>query len=339
MVFLINRKRISPISPGGSNYAVNWYINDLSLQGQFPDFDALRAVLDPLLQLRAKRAEFKSRILCTRTLSERPAIRETTLREALQNADPTYRRLALTWLANSGPFWEDNRVANPEDYFHYQSHDVTEQGMGEAARRSLINLHAACYSFAEATSKKFQETPLVVGHGLEEDPLGEVEVPNFWRVQDVVAAVTVRPNSWSELVSIANVQFDQLQLADYLLEPLRQEPYEQSIADAVMRLLEVLHAVGEETLPDSSLTPKGMEIKNRFFTGPTPAFTDESVTNRRTFANELRFPDPADPHRRLDCSWHGKVKRRFYRIHFEWPRPIGQRKVKVVYIGPKITRG
>ncbi len=73
--------------------------------------------------------------------------------------------------------------------------------------------------------------------------------------------------------------------------------------------------------------------------GDEALFTDESETNKRDFARELTFSDPSDPAQDLFCPWHGKVK--FggqYRIHVEWPRPRGQARIKVVYIGPKIAK-
>jgi hypothetical protein len=103
-------------------------------------------------------------------------------------------------------------------------------------------------------------------------------------------------------------------------------------------LLTILEQIALETLPDSSLTPAGMELLRKFFQGANPPFTDESVPNKRDFAKDLSFPDPANGQQILFCPWHGKISSGFFRIHFEWPRPRGQRQIKVVYIGPKITK-
>lgn len=52
----------------------------------------------------------------------------------------------------------------------------------------------------------------------------------------------------------------------------------------------------------------------------------------------MTFSDPSPTGKKLFCPWHGKIKTPQFRIHFEWPRPAGQREIKVVYIGPKITK-
>jgi hypothetical protein len=103
-------------------------------------------------------------------------------------------------------------------------------------------------------------------------------------------------------------------------------------------LLGVLQNLCRET-QEGALTAAGLELYNKFFAGQKAPFSDESDANKNDFAQELTFRDPADAGKMLFCSWHGKVKfGSQYRMHFEWPRPAGQFSIKVVYIGPKITK-
>jgi hypothetical protein len=37
-------------------------------------------------------------------------------------------------------------------------------------------------------------------------------------------------------------------------------------------------------------------------------------------------------------SQHGKISHRYFRLHFEWPVPSGAEQIKVLYIGPKLTK-
>jgi hypothetical protein len=318
---------------------MEWHINDLSLCGQFADPHAFKASIEPILRLRQKRDDLKRRILCSRNLYLRPVTPTYNVQQAIFAAkDPTYKRLALEWFANSGPFWDDTRVANTEDYFHFEGEDVTDQGLGEAARRLLNETSAGSISFLDSHRKRFEQTPLVVNHGLPEDPLDQINIANFWLLDAIAAAAVVPPSSWPELLATAAANLDQLIFSDEILSQLRPNPFYQGISDRILDLLGILQVISTETREDSSLSPRGLELQQMHFVGEKASFTDESEDNKRTFKAEMTFRDPADTSRKLFCPWHGKVKIGQYRIHFEWPIPKGQRKIKVAYIGPKITK-
>jgi hypothetical protein len=53
----------------------------------------------------------------------------------------------------------------------------------------------------------------------------------------------------------------------------------------------------------------------------------------------MSFVDPENPAKKFFCPWHGKIQTPQFRIHFEWPIPAHQQRLKVLYIGPKITKG
>lgn len=61
--------------------------------------------------------------------------------------------------------------------------------------------------------------------------------------------------------------------------------------------------------------------------------------NQREFCSELTFSDPENAGKFIFAHWHGKISRRFYRIHFEWPITKDMSRLKVLYLGPKITKG
>ena len=104
---------------------MRWYINDLSLAGQFwneADF------LEQLRRVLALRSRPDLRILVTRTLTERMVTPQRRFREVVQGIrDERIRNIAFRWLANDGPFLEDDRQDNPDDYFEYHAHDVTDR--------------------------------------------------------------------------------------------------------------------------------------------------------------------------------------------------------------------
>jgi hypothetical protein len=318
---------------------MEWHINDLSLRGQFTDTHAFRASLEPILRLRQRRADLKTRILCSRSLHLRPVTRSSDLRQAiLATRDPLFVRLALEWFANAGPFWNDDRAVNPDDYFHFEGQDVTDQGLGEAARRNILKIAAHCFSFSDPPVNYFHRTPLSVHHGLPEDPLGTWDVTNVWTVQDVEKAAFVPPLSWAELLVAAKETLNLLLVSADVVKQLRPSPFHGGVASRILELLKILQGMAAETRDDGSLTDAGLELLQMHFVGAKASFTDESTDNKRMFENEMTFPDPSNPSAFLFCTWHGRVKIGQFRIHFEWPRPKGQRQIKVVYIGPKITK-
>jgi hypothetical protein len=317
---------------------MEWYINDLSLSGQFADSHALRASLEPILRLMARRTDLKRQILCSRTLSLRPVTASMNLSETvLATRDQLFIRQVLQWVSSAGPFWNDERVANPDDYFRFEGENVTDQGLGEAARRLVLDLSAASFSFRHI-DQGFERTPLCVEHGLEEDPLGSYDVDNCWKPEDIEAAAARPPQSWADLLEMTAAQMDGLILSNDIADQLQPVPFHSGVAEKFFLLLGILQNLTKEKR-EGAFTPAGLELHNKHFVGKKALFTDESDANKQDFAAELTFRDPTDSSKTLFCSWHGKVKfGSQYRIHFEWKPPKGQEKIKVVYIGPKITK-
>lgn len=317
---------------------MEWFLNDLSLCGQFASALEFRSCLEELLQLRQRRADLRSRVLCSQTFHQRPVTPTYTLQEAIiALGDPGFKKLALGWFANAGPFWDGSRMPNADDYFHFEGEDVTDQGLGEAARRQLANIAVGSYSFLNPPTNRFRRPALTVSHGLPEEPLGRQDIRNVWSIADVEAAVTP-PGSWQEMFDAAKANLDMLIFSDRITEQLRPYPFYPGVADRVLDLLKVLQKIAQETRNDSALSAAGMELYQMHFTGGKAWFTDESEANKRDFRQEMTFTDPMNTTEKIFCPWHGKVKVGQYRIHFEWHRPRGQQAIKVMYIGPKITK-
>lgn len=175
-------------------------------------------------------------------------------------------------------------------------------------------------------------------HGLPEEPYAQVEISNFWTVDDLEAAAVVPPSSWSELLTTARASMRLLVFSDQIIEQLRPRPFHPGVARRIRELLQILEDPATETDEDFSLSAAGIALQQRHFVGEKASFSDESAANKTDFKRDLTFRDPAGGGEDLFCPWHGKIKIGQYRIHFEWPRPKGQRQIKVVYIGPKKTK-
>ena len=264
----------------------------------------------------------------------------------MRSAGGDLRRQILTWVTTRGPFIEDDRLAESDDYFECLGVDVTDGGAGEAARRFKAGAHVGLYSFVGGPLD-FCIDPLPVDHGLDSDRLGQYEIANCWTVQ--VLAENVRNSeptvdSWRKLVEVGREQYEHLLLPDAIHEnaKLAAEPFENSIAERALQLLghlnEYMSSLGERGAPSA----RSNEIVRNLFTnasGAEPLFTGESATNQKTYAAEMTFPDPENPGASIFAHWHGKIRHRFFRMHFEWPLPAGARKLKVLYLGPKLTKG
>lgn len=320
---------------------MEWHINDLSLDGQFADPQSFRAALEPVLQLRRRDPLLRSRLYCSRLLHARQVTATADLRKTVvATRDKTFVNLVLEWMAKSGPFWDDARQPNKDDYFEYQGHDVTDQGLGEAARRKLAGTIANAFSF-QGSSFPFMATPLSVRQGLAEEPIASVNIDNHWEVAQLEEAVQSSRiyRCWPDVHTEIKRRFDGLIISDNAMEKLLPTPYCVQVTKRIFELLHVLNSIVTESGENGELSPIGIDLLNKYFVGTKAWFTDESERKKGKFRKEMTFSDPDDATKKIFCSWHGKIKTPQTRIHFQWPRPTGQNKIKVFYIGPKITKG
>jgi hypothetical protein len=325
---------------------VRWFVNDASLQGQFPTSYVFISCLTAILSVRARLSRVRDSLYTSRMISERAVTEHLTFKAAiLQAAERDIRHQILQWLDRQGPFFEDDRLFERDDYFECFDTDVTYQGLGEAARRIKSGQDAGAFSFIGGPID-FAQTPLFVDHGIREERLGQYEVPNLWRIVDLetwALTATPEPTSWRTLIDVTQERFPRLFIPSSIYGDPRlvREPFERCIADRVMELFGHLHAFMESRLPDGSDSEQSRDLIRNFFTraaGAEPLFSGESTTNQRDFQADLTFPDPEDPAKKVLAHWHGKIKHRFFRVHFVWPVPREAKRLKIVYLGPKLTK-
>lgn len=318
---------------------MEWHVNDLSLTGQFATPYAFKAALEPLLQLRSREQNLRERLYCSRSLVSRPVTANANLQQAvLATGDKSFCQLTLAWMAK-GPFWDDSRQLNEEDYFEYNGHDVTDQGLGEAARRCQVEVPANAFSF-QGSSHSFTSSPLCIQHGLMEDIKGTVDVDNWWNINVLESTLkslrTVR--CWADLQNEVTRRFPNLTISTRAFDELLSTPFSTCVTTGVFERLKVLDIIVQETNPVGKLSRFGMALLENHFSGGKAWFSDESTTNKKSFRQEMTFQDPSVTGKTIFCPWHGKIKTPQTRIHFEWPRPANQREIKVLYVGPKITK-
>jgi len=323
---------------------MEWHINDLSIDGQFEDHIEFRATLEPLLRLRANEPELYNRLFCSQGLSQCLASGSKKIQQViLETNDQTFKMLALSWM-NKGPFWNDTREENETDLFTFQNTDVTEQGLGECARRLIAGINSNAFSFI-GSSADFKDSPLTVLQGFEEEFLGRYDVVNHWKLQQISDEIQkLKPvkkiKTWEAVKIEMEDTFDDLVFSDDVMHKIASTPFSDYIRERIFILLKVLNSLVEETEEDGNLSPEGIVLHENHFVGKKAWFTDGNTQKKKNkkYKEKLSFKDPDKPEKDIFCPWHGKIKVNQIRIHFEWPRPVNQKKIKIVYIGPKLTK-
>ena len=297
------------------------------------------------MELRRTEPAYSS-LFVARTFGFQRVVADQTLAHAVQAiADRDLRVRVLQWVNQRGPFLDDDRLADQDDLFECLGIDVTNQGLGEATRRIAHGFAAGAWSFIGG-AVDFCRNPLEVSHGLAEAPIGVHNVPNVWTVvafRALAIAALAEPKSWADLAAHLRLKFPHLLISDtfHNNSNLQAEPFNTAISDRAQELCRHLDEYMTSRNADGSPSERTNEIVRTLFTGAAggePLFTPESASNQHTFRNELSFPDPAAPGQIIFAHWHGKIRHRFFRMHFEWPVAGPSAQMKVLYLGPKLTK-
>ncbi|RKR43617.1 hypothetical protein [Paraburkholderia sp. BL17N1] len=318
---------------------MKWFVNDLSLHGQFNSHHDFLDVLRSFLQLRHKSPALTERLHCSRNLHAAMVTPQSNFREAVQrSADQALRRAVLEWIASKGPFWDDSRLANADDYFELNGVDVTNSGVGEAVRQVVAGAEATTYSFQ---GSGFDYSPISIEHGLPEDRLGRWNLTNLWTCDQLLAAANSAeepPRNWQQAIESARRRFDRLVIGPEAATSLQAEPYSPYVVERIFELLRVLQEFVESRNTDGTYSDETKRLIADHFSGEKAWFSGESDGNERDFREKLTFKDFGGSDTLHFCPWHGKIKTPQFRIHFPWPMDSTQKVINIFYIGPKITK-
>ena len=318
---------------------MEFLFNELSVHGQFADLATFRTAVGRVMDIRAVMRRFGRELYCHRNLANSQVTPDDAMPRAVQALDRNSRGALLAWLTRHGPFWEDVREHDGDDYldcWKYEGRIVTDTAVGEAAYgclhgrgRGLVSMSPSAWLFSPVPVDRHDEAGV-----------RRVGVPNYWESDVLEAALEeLRPplGSWRDLEEIARARCPGLVLAPDSFAPLAGHPFHPGVADGILRRLLVLHELANCFDQHGERTPEGHRLYREHFTGDKAWFSDSSDKEKRVFRNELTFPNPAEPGAPLFCGWHGKVKTPQLRIHFSWPVRANE-PLYVVYVGPKITK-
>ena len=313
------------------------YVNELALAeacaGAEPEYVPLEALLAARYQHRA----LAKALFCARGMLGTRVRSNLCLRDLGDRLPPDKRRLFFQWTAKKGPFIDDDRQSIDQDLFLFGDDEVTDLGLGEAARRILSSFSAAALSPVHGLASRFAADPLVVVHGLLDEPLARVPVPNYLAPDALAEAIQKErpePKNWPELLGEARRRFARLRIGDHCDQILARQTYHPHQARQILKLLGVLQRLMDEMGEQGELSAEGRRLRSQFFVGKNAWFTDETETRKQS-PDTFTFPNPAGQGT-LTCFWHGKIASGFFRLHFEWPVESPRERLRVAYIGPHL---
>lgn len=310
-------------------------LNDLSLHGQFSDIATFREAIQQVMLLRRLANRFGLQFHSHRNLLNGFVNPATSLHQALQMLPRDEKRSILQWLTRQGPFWEDVAQHSPDLWMTCGEEIVTDTAIGEAAFCIAQDISRGLVSFAPS---RWQVSPIRVKIVSETET--DVSVPNYWRSPELRADLqAAKPpiSSWGQLETESRAMFQRLVFSTDCFSYLDGQPFAPSAAARIHSLLGVLDRLTGLVDASGQRTSEGRQLYQKHFTGDRAWFSDSSDSEKREFRRELTFPNPRGTGKPLFCTWHGKVNRPPFRIHFDWPERPGA-SLYVAYIGLKITR-
>ena len=318
---------------------MEFFANEMSIHRQFHDLPTFEEALGRLMGMRGVARRFGRDVYCHREFVVKEPVPGIPMLEVAQRLAVDKRRALLSWLTHHGPFWDDIRRHDADDWLECRGEIVTDSAIGEAAYRTMHGVECALIS---ATPSDWDYSPVEVSWSREEEGQDDrtATIENWRdsvaleaRLQD--AAPPIR--SWRDLEDVAKARFRSLTIVDRCFEPLAGVSFAKSAADRFLVLLEILNRLAKAFDACGVPTSESTAIYRDYFAGEKALFTDSSDSEKNQFRGRLAFPHPDRPGESLSCTWHGKVSRMTPRLHFSWPIRADE-PVYVVYAGPKLTK-
>ena len=338
MDFSIKSKKIPIILQVGAELDI--FANDLSFDRQFVSTADFIAAFSRIMEMRVNAGKFDFAVHCSRRFLEIEPVPGVSMHEALNRLSRDQKKSAMIWLTRGGPFLEDFRRHDSNEYFECNDEVVTDSVVGEAAFRKLNGLDSGLIS-AETEDWDYHPVIVIWRRASEELDDPTVELSNWRNIESLESALQGLASpvqSWNDLKLKSITRFERLSFAEDSFDFLiNGTPFVYSAANRMLALFAILDQFAGEFYDDGVRTPEGHKLYQDYFTGDRARFSDSSETEKRNFRRELTFSHPADRNTRQLFTWHGKVNHPVMRFHFSWPVRHGE-PVYVVYVGPKLTK-
>ena len=313
-------------------------VNELSIHGQFYDLGAFRSALMQIMGIRRTARRYGRELHCHRKILNAQVTRSMSLPQAIRRLAKGEQQSAMQWLTRHGPFWEDERRHDPDEYLECNGDVVTDTAVGEAAYRCLDRIETGLVSLIPSS---WDFSPAVVRWWKSDEEMETVEVPNYWDANTLEITLRTTPSqitSWEILANMSKTRCTRLTFSSDCFYPLKGYPFAPKSARDILNRLETLNQLKTCFDSEGRRTTEGHRLYQKHFTGDLAWFSDSSATEKNDFQTDMTFPHPDISGHSLFCPWHGKVNYTLpLRIHFSWPVAAVD-PLYVVYVGPKITR-
>ena len=318
---------------------MNFFVNDLSLDRQFPDHLIFRQALEEVMRCHKCAAGYKRALRVPRAIGRRPVSPSLNFRQAVQaSGDRNFIILTMGWIDKHGPFIEDELLRSPGEYLDLNDGTVvSEESIGEAAARQFEGLPSGLVSFAPST---FQHTPVEVRWHQDDGNTATCDLSNYWAAQELgryLEGQRQAPATWREFIEQLPARFPNLTFFPNLESHLNGETFSPYVVERTFVLLGVLNELKTCFDADGRRTTRGEEVMDNYFRRDRARFSDasEQEKNDPRFRAAMTFQDPNGV--AMECFWHGKIQTPPYRIHFNYPIEKDM-PLYIAYIGDKLTK-
>ena len=289
------------------------------------------------MTMRQVAQQFGRALHCHRNMAHAQVTPTLAMPQAIRGLTLNEQRALIAWLHRLGPFWEEVRVHNPDDYLECNGDVVTDTAVGEAA---YCRIHGIDRRIVSLTPSRWEFSPVTVSWMPDTGEGRVVDVVNHIDVESLEAALRAAPApiaSWGQLEEICIARCIYLTISHDAFQPLRGYPFAEGAAHRILVLLDTLNRFKSCFDNQGQRTQEGQRLYQDHFTGDKAWFSDSSDSEKRNFHSDLTFRHPTAEGQSLFCTMHGKVKTPQLRIHFSWPIRADE-PLFVVYVGPKLTK-
>ncbi|WP_323666407.1 hypothetical protein [Pectobacterium punjabense] len=313
---------------------MDFLFNETSFKKEIKNKDDFLFHIKEIMIKRDDIKNFGSFFYCDKRLIDSCFENKIPIKKYINELDLNKKRAFVSWLANLGPFWNDNRRHNEDDYIELNEEIITDTGIAEAAIRIFYGEKSLLVS---VDHEQWNMDSIIVDY--HENELNKIDIPNLIKREKVLSILSNSEppiSSWGQLRRACLDSFKNITFSDDSFNFIVDYPFVNGAAKSIYEKLQVLDKIKTCFIDNGDRSKEGHELYQNFFTGDKAWFTDSTENEKLDFKSEMtfRYSRDSDP---IFCPWHGKIKTPQIRIHFSYPI-TATTPLYIMYVGPKITK-
>jgi hypothetical protein len=91
-------------------------VNDLSIHGQFTDIPSFYGAINRLMSMRNLCRKFGLDLYCHKNMAHAQVTNSLIMPQAIKSFSRSEQSALMQWLTKNGPYWEDYREHDANDY-------------------------------------------------------------------------------------------------------------------------------------------------------------------------------------------------------------------------------